>query len=76
MAHTFTVSTNAKLHEEFKKVVYARGSNISEAICQYMQSEVDGTEEEFNKLKDTVDDLVNRISSLESPDSEKVEWNG
>ena len=74
MAHTFTVSTTAKLHEEFKKVVYARGSNISEAICQYMQSEIDGTEEEFRKLKRSVDDLLDRVGTLEGSEHEKEEW--
>ena len=74
MAHTFTVSTTNELHESFKKAVYARGSNVSEAINAFMQSEIDGTQAEFNKLKETVNDLVDRLKTLESSETDQEKW--
>ena len=76
MGYTFTVSSLEKLHKDFKKVVYARGSNVSEAIVEYMQSEVDGIDKEFNDLKESFDKLSDRVQALEGEAPKEEEWHG
>jgi hypothetical protein len=74
MIKTFTVSAEQELHSDYKRLCIDRGTNVSKALQEFMQSELDGKQKAFEQLEKRVDDLETLINT--KPKAEIKNQNG
>ncbi len=61
MIKTFTVSADVQLHSDYKRLCIDRGTNISKALQEFMQSELGDKQKAFELLEKRVDELENTV---------------
>lgn len=71
MAHTFTVSADKEVHDQYKRFCIDHRLKVSTELQRFMEGEIAGKQEAYNALVNQVDNLQKAVNELTGNNQDK-----